>query len=191
MWTPKKLDPFFLLGTWLEKQEEITEITVGYRYLSSELAKLSMSITWSSISIAPDPGIFLFYTCTVNPANFFFFCQALSRFAFHEIPFLVFLLFSSVSQTLKNVWPVDCMLRLLRRRGAAVELLWLRQDFGVEFVHFERVLCKLSEHSVFLCCWWCCLFFSIFFIHYPSLSFFFSAVTSKNLCVWVEVAVVE
>ena len=113
-----KCAPFFLWGTWLEKQAETTE-----GFLSSELG-----VACRSQINDPDryrgSGHRSCTVCTVNPQNFFLFCFV-SRATFHEFPFFSFF-FSSVvalhAQTLKNVGPLDCKFRLLRRR------LW--QDFG-------------------------------------------------------------
>ena len=56
-------------------------------------------------------------TCTVNPKNFFLLLLCQPFYISRVSLFLFFLLYSSVAQTLKNVGPLDCKLRLFRRRS--------------------------------------------------------------------------
>ena len=98
----------FLWGTWLEKQAETTE-----GCLSSELG-MSRSLT-DHRSRSRGSG-HRSCTCTANPKNsFLLLCQPfyISRVSL----FFFLLLYSNVAQTLKNVGPLDCKLRLLRRRS--------------------------------------------------------------------------
>ena len=107
-----KCAPFFLWGTWLEKQAETTE-----GYLSSELGVACRS---QIIDLDRYRGSgHRSGTCTVNPQNFFvLFCQL---FYISRVSLFSFFFFSSVvalhAQTLKNVGPLDCQFRLLRRRS--------------------------------------------------------------------------
>ena len=107
-----KCAPFFLWGTWLEKQAETIE-----GYLSSELGVACRS---QIIDLDRYRGSgHRFCACTVNPKNFI--CFVLSAVLhFTSFPFFLFF-FSSVvalhAQTLNNVGPLDCKFRLLRRRS--------------------------------------------------------------------------
>ena len=102
-------------------------------------------------------------TCTVNPKNFFF---VVVSAVLHSTSFpfsFFFLLYSSVAQTLKNVGPLDCNLRLLRRRSLGDKIS------VAEVMHLsERFLSKLS------CGFSCCFFFSFLFFHSFSLLLSFS-----------------
>ena len=70
----------------------------------------------SSISIA-GPSIVLVHALW-TPRTLFFVVVVSAVLHFTSFPFFFFfLLYSSVAQTLKNVGPLDCKLRLLRRRS--------------------------------------------------------------------------
>ena len=108
-------------------------------------------------------------TCTVNPQNIF--CCCVRRSTFHEFPFLIFfLLYGSVAQTLKNVGPLDCNLRLLRRRS-------LRGKISVaEVMHLLTLNVFSANFRVVL---FVVAFLFLFFSFIFSLTFFFSMVTSN------------
>ena len=99
-------------------------------------------------------------TCTVNPKNFFLLlCQPfyISRVSL----FLFFLLYSSVAQTLKNVGPLDCKLRLLRRRSLGGKIL------VAEVMHLLTLNVFPANFRVVLVVVAFFLFF-FFFIHFLS-----------------------
>ena len=138
-----------LWGTWLEKQAETTE-----GYLSSELGAACRS---QIIDLDRYRGSgHRSWKCTVNPQNFFFvlFCQPF--YISREFPF--FLLCSSVAQTLKNVGPLDCKFRLLRRRSllslggkiSVAEVMHLL-TLNVFAANFRVVLVVVTFFFLFLC----------------------------------------
>ena len=150
-----KCAPFFLLGTWLEKQAETTE-----GYVSSELgvACRSQIIDQDRYRGSGHRSC----TCTVNqlrePPKLFLFCFV-SRSTFHELP-LFFFFFPSVvalhAQTLKNVGPLDCKFRLLRRRSllsvggkiSVAEVMHLL-TLNVFAANFRMVLVAVTFFSFF------------------------------------------
>ena len=94
---------------------------------------------------------------------------------FTSFPFsFFFLLYSSVAQTLKKVGPLDCKLRLLRRRSlgdkiSVAEVMHLL-TLNVFSANFRVVLVVVA------------FLFYFFFIHFLSyflFPFFFSVVTSN------------
>ena len=116
-------------------------------------------------------------TCTVNPRTFCCCCCCccVSRSAFHEFPFFFFFFSCSVAQTLKKVGPLDCKLRLLRRRSlgdkisvAEVMHLLTLNVFSANF----RVVLVVAVAFLFY-------FFFIHFLSYFLFPFFFSVVTSN------------
>ena len=101
----------FLWETWLEKQAETTKA-----YLSSELG-MSRSITDHRSRLWVRAPVLVHALWT--PRTFFlllcqpFYISRVSLFLFFFLRYTC----SSVAQTLKNVGPLDCNLRLLRRRS--------------------------------------------------------------------------
>ena len=106
-------------------------------------------------------------SCTVNPENFFFCCCRVSLFP-------LFLLYSSVAQTLKNVGPLDCKLRLFRRRSLGGKIL------VAEVMHLLTLNVFSANFRAVLVV---ALFYFLFFFSFISLllffPFFFSVVTSN------------
>ena len=116
--------------------------------------------------------------CTVNPKNYFLLLlsqSAVLHFTSFLFSFFYFLLYSSVAQTLKNVGPLGCNLRLLRRRSLggkiSVAEVMLLLTLNVFSANFRVVLVVVA------------FFFFSFFSFIFSLSFFFpfffSVVTSN------------
>ena len=107
------------------------------------------------------------FTCTVNPKNSFLVVVS-AVLHFTSFPFsFFFLLYSSVAQTLKNVGPLDCKLRLLRRRSQ----LSLGGKISVAEVKHLLTLNVLSaNYRVVLVV--VAFFFSFFFSFIFSLPFF-------------------
>ena len=139
----------FLWETWLE-QAETTE-----GYLSSELG-MSRSIT-DHRSRSRVRASFLYMHC--EPQELFFVVVS-AVLHFTSFPFSFFLLYSSVAQTLKNVGPLDCKLRLLRRRSlgdkiSVAEVMHLL-TLNVFSANFRVVLVVVA------------FFYSFFFIHFLS-----------------------
>ena len=107
------------------------------------------------------------------------FCCCVSRSTFHKFPFFFFfLLCSSVAQTLKNIGPLDCKLRLLRRR---LQLSLGGKISVAEVMHLLTLNVLSAKYRVVLVV--VAFFFSFFFfIHFLSsfpFPFFFSVVTSN------------
>ena len=158
----------FLWETWLEKQAETTKA-----YLSSELG-MSRSITdhrsrsWVRAS-------FLYMHC--EPQELFFVVVSVvlhfTSFPF-SFSFFLFLRHSSVAQTVKNVGPLDCNLRLLRRRSLGSKISDAEVMQAVDFERFSVLSCGFSG-----CCYFLFSFFFIHFLSYFLFPFFFSVVTSN------------
>ena len=156
----------FLWETWLEKQTETTE-----GYLSSErgMSRLitdhrARSRVWAS---------FLYMHC--EPQEFFVVVVVSAVLHFTSFPLsFFFLLYSRVPQTLKNVGPLDCNLRLLRRRslGGKISVAGVMHllTLNVFSANFHVVLVVVA---FFL--------FSFFFIHFLSYvwSFLYKQCTSS------------
>ena len=124
------------------------------------------------------PGIVLLYMYC-EPCELFLVLSAVLHFTF---PFFFFFSPSSVAQTLKNFGPLDCKLRLLRRRSIS-----LGGKISVaEFMHLTFSLQHLSELSCGFCC--CCCFF---FFHSFSLSLsfflFLCGDFEQFFFLWIEV----
>ena len=168
-----KCTPSSLWETWLEKQAETTK-----GYLSSE--KFACRDRSQIIDLDRGSG-HRSCTCTVNLKNFFLLlCQPFYNFM--SFSFFFFLLYSSVAQTLKNVGPLDCNLRLrfgdaplaarFRSRRSCTCWLWTFSQRT-----FVRFLIVFVPFFIF--------FFSFIFSLTFFFPFFFSVVTS-NFLLWVE-----
>ena len=111
--------------------------------------------------------------CTVNPKNFFCCCCHSQPFYISRVSFFLFffLLYSSVAQTLKNVGPLGCNLRLLRRRSlggkisvAEVMLLLTLNVFSANFrvvlvvvaffFHFNHSFSLFLSFFLSFSLWW-------------------------------------
>ena len=133
---------------------------------------MSRSITahWSRSLVRAS---FLYMHC--EPQELFCCCCCVSRSTFHEFPFLIFfLLYSSVAQTLKNVGPLDCKLRLFRRRSLCGKIS------VAEVMHLLTLIVFSANFRVVLVV---AFFYFFYFFHSCSLllffPFFFSVVTSN------------
>ena len=104
--------------------------------------------------------------------------SAVLHFTSFPFLFLFFLLYSSVAQTLKNVGPLDCKLRLLRRRS---QLSLGRKISVAEVMHLLTLYILSANCRVVLVV--VAFFFLFFFSFIFSLPFFFpfffSVVTSN------------
>ena len=112
-------------------------------------------------------------TCTVNPKNFFSLLLLCQPFCISRVS-LFFLLYSSVAQTLKNVGPLDCKLRLLRRRSIGGKISVAEVMHLLTLNVFSALSCGFS-----CCCFFYFLFFSFIFSLNFFFPFFFSVVTSN------------
>ena len=116
-----------------------------------------------------------FCTCTVDPANFFLFCQPLdiSRVSLFVFFFLFFSLFyGSVAQTLKNIGPLVCIASSTAACFGDGRYP-LQQNFVVEFMHLTFFFLHTQRTFV-----WLFVVVSFFF------SFIFSLFLSSSFCLF-------
>ena len=148
--------PLFLRGLWLEKHAETTKA-----FLLPRLAKQGCRYHRSSISVA-GPGIVLLYMCCEPRERFLVLSAVLLFTSFHFS-------FSSIAQTLKNVGPLDCKLRLDGRRSNPLAASFRSRSSCTWLWTFSL---QTQRAFVFLHCCFCCFFSSFLYLFSLSLSFF-------------------
>ena len=122
-------------------------------------------------------------TCTVNPKNFFVVVVGVSAVLhFTSFPFSFFSPDSSVAQTPKNVEPLDCKFRLLRRRSLGGKIS------VSEVMHLLTLnVFPVNFRVVFVVAFFSFSFFFIHFLSYFLFFFLFSVVTSNFFFFPVEI----
>ena len=148
MCTPNKLRSFCEERGLKNRQEPLKKAIF--------LPRLANTDHWSRSRVRAS------FPCTVNPVDFFLFCQPfyISRVSLFLFFFLVY---SSVAQTRKNVGPLDCKLCLLRRRSISLS----GKTSVAEFMHLI-----LNVFSTNWACFRVCFFYLLLLLLLPL--FFYS-----------------